>query len=63
MCSCETIVKVELMEVHTLYKVSEGRRIECGDLGIAKFGIGFKVSRVDRLKELFGNFDYFLLAS
>lgn len=45
-----TIVKVELMEVHTLYKVAEGCRIEGRDAGVAHLAIGVKVARVDGLE-------------
>lgn len=58
----ETIVKVELMEVHTLYEVAEGRRLEGGDLRVAQFAVRLKVAGVDRLQQLLRHLDHLLLA-
>lgn len=61
--NCETIVKVELLEVHTLYEIAKGARLEGSHLRVAHATVRLKVARVVRLEQLLGHLDHFLFAS
>lgn len=59
----QCILKVEAMEVMSLYQITQGLWLKGRQTRITNFRIGFKVSIVYGLNQLFSNFYNFLFAS